>query len=125
MTDWKYRALFFCAVVAIAFAAVPLRAELISPMVGWQTDLSTLAHDVSGTVTIIDDDTIRVDDFIYDGTAPLVYFYLGTEDTRSAFAEGLSIGPQLSEAFDGTQGPLLIDLPAGETLEGYDAISVW
>lgn len=114
------------SIVAIAMLAAPATAGLTSPRVGWQTDLSTFEHSVSGTVTIVDDDTIRIDDFIYDGGGPRVYFYLGTEQTEAAFRSGLEIGPRLDvTSFDGSQSPLIIDLPAGETLEGYHAISVW
>ncbi len=113
-------------VVVMALLSSPATAGLTSPQVGWQTDLSMFDHDVSGTVTIVDDDTLRIDDFTYDGGGPLVYFYLGTEQTDVAFKAGLEIGPRLNvTSFDGTQGPMLIDLPVGETLEGYNAISVW
>ena len=41
----------------LAAAHTPVDAGLISPAVGWQAELATLAHHVSGTVTIVDDDT--------------------------------------------------------------------
>jgi len=116
----------FVAFVTMGLLTSSASAQLTSPQVGWQTELSTLGHNVSGTVTIIDDNTLRIDDFVYDGGGPQVYFYLGTEQTDAAFTSGLEIGPRLDNtSFDGTQGPLLIDLPVGETLEGYQAISVW
>ena len=34
---------------------------------GWQAELSTDFHDVSGTVTIVDDNTIQLNNFNYDG----------------------------------------------------------
>jgi hypothetical protein len=102
------------------------QAQLISPQVGWQAELSTIAHNVSGTVSIVDENTIQVDDFTYDGRGISVYFYLGQADTRPSFLSGLPIGSELvGSAFNGSQPPLLIDLPAGETLEGWNAISVW
>ena len=67
---------------------VPVHAGLISPEVGWQAELATLFHDVSGTVTIVDDDTVRVDDFVFDGGGPLVFFYLGTSNTDMSFESG-------------------------------------
>ncbi len=114
--------------VIVMFVAVhtPVHADLISPEVGWRAELNTLFHDVAGMVTIVDDDTVRVDDFVYDGGGPSVFFYLGTSNTDPAFESGLRIGSQLDvTSFDGTQAPMMIDLPAGETLEGYHAISVW
>lgn len=101
-------------------------AELNSPKIGWQADLSRLAHNVSGSVTIVDEDTVRVDNFTYDGGGLDVYFYLGQAETKQAFTDGLQIGPQLlGSNFTGNSPPLVIDLPAGQTLEGWNAISVW
>ncbi len=103
-----------------------VQAELTSPKVGWRAELSTIEEDVSGSVAIVDEDTVRIDDFTYNGGGISVYFYLGSSDTASAFRSGLRIGPQLlGTTFDGSQAPLIIDLPAGETLEGWQAISVW
>jgi hypothetical protein len=106
--------------------AAAVHAELTSPKVGWRTELSQVAHNVSGTVTIVDDDTVRFDDFTYDGGGISVYFYLGESDTIGSFISGLPFGPQLfGSSYDGSQPPLFIDLPDGETLEGRQAISVW
>ncbi|MCA9103712.1 MAG: DM13 domain-containing protein [Planctomycetales bacterium] len=105
---------------------MPSHAGVMSPMVGWQAELNTFAHDVTGTVTILDEDTVVVEDFTYDGQGLAVYFYLATEDTKDAFIDGLSIGPPLlGTLYKGNEGPLVIDLPDGETLDGYHAISVW
>jgi Electron transfer DM13 len=91
---------------------------------GWQATLSTAAHGVRGTATILDADTYRVDNFFYDGGGITVYFYLGATDTRQAFTNGLSTGPNLlGTAYNG--GSLTIDLPPGQTFDNYRAISVW
>jgi hypothetical protein len=115
------------ALVGIAvLTGAPAWAQLTSPKVGWQAQLSRLAHNVSGTVTILDENTIQVDNFTYDGAGLDVYFYLGRENTKPAFTSGLQIGPQLlGSMFSGSGPPLVIDLPAGQTLEGWNAISVW
>lgn len=111
---------------AIAATATAARAQLTSPQIGWQADLSTIAHDVSGTVTILDEDTLSISDFTYNGGGLSVYFYLGATNTQAAFESGLRIGPQLlGMPFGGTEAPWPIDLPAGETLEGYHGIAVW
>lgn len=106
--------------------AAPAQAELNSPKVGWRAELSRLSHNVSGSVTIVDEDTLRVDNFTYDGGGIDVYFYLGEANTKPAFTAGLQIGPQLlGSNFTGNSPPLMIDLPAGQTMEGWNAISVW
>ena len=91
---------------------------------GWQAPLSTLFHNVSGTVTIVDANTLLVEDFNYDGGGPAVYFYLGADNTDGSFNSGLGIGPLLTGTTY-TNDTLLVDLPGTQTLDGYTAISVW
>lgn len=91
---------------------------------GWRARLSTIAHNVSGTVIIEDANTLRIEDFHYDGRGPAVYFYLGANDSKEAYIEGLGLEPLLTgTSYSGDE--LLIDLPEGTTLDGYTAISVW
>ncbi len=119
---------FFAVTAALVIGGVvgTARADLTSPRVGWRAELNGNFHGVGGTVTIVDDDTVQVDSFTYDGGGISVYFYLGESDSTASFVSGLPIGPQLvGTAYDGSQPPLLIDLPVGETLEGWHAISVW
>lgn len=94
------------------------------PRAGWVADLSTNSHGVNGFVTIVDADTVQVDNFYYDGLGASVYFYLATADTKPAFIAGQQIGPQLLGTVY-TNGALTIDLPAGTTLDGQNAVSVW
>jgi hypothetical protein len=98
----------------------------ISPEIGSQATLVMDSHNVSGTVTIVDADTLRFDDFTYNGGASFVYFYLGTDETDAAFTAGLRVGTLLSGiVYDGTQDPFTVDLPLGVTVDGYYAVSVW
>lgn len=90
----------------------------------WKAQLSTLSHDVSGVVEIIDADTLRIENFNYDGGGPGVYFYLAPENTYESFLTGLPIGPLLTGTVR-TNDTLTIDLPDGLTIDGYNAISVW
>jgi hypothetical protein len=91
---------------------------------GWHAELSTLAHGVRGVVTVVDSDTIRVDNFYYDGNGVEVHFYLGTADSQAAFMNGLQIGPDLiGPPF--VNASMVIDLPAGESTDDYKAVSVW
>ncbi len=116
----------YWVIFLVAFSATGARAQLTSPQVGWQAEIGPGAHNVSGIVTIIDDNSIQVDNFTYNGGGISVYFYLGQTESSSAFASGLQIGPQLlGTVFDGTQPPLVINLPEGQTLEGWHAVSVW
>ena len=111
------------AVFLLMLCASQSAEAQMMPGVGYTTSLSTIFHDVSGTVTVLDEDTLLVEDFTYDGRGLSVFFYLATsEDT---IAMGLPIGPQLmGTAFDGTEEPFTIDLPEGMTVDGYNAVSV-
>jgi len=91
---------------------------------GWRATLSTLAHGVSGTVTIVDPDTFRIDGFFYDGRGISVYAYLGTSNTNAAFRSGLRTGPELLGTVYAGES-LEIDLPPGETFDNYAAVSIW
>ncbi|CAN5228549.1 hypothetical protein BH23VER1_BH23VER1_06780 [soil metagenome] len=124
----KTRPLSTILAVAILMTGLAGQASagVIFPGPGWEAILSTDFHQVSGRVTVIDEDTVMVEDFVYDGQGIDVYFYLGSEDSRPSFASGLQIGPQLlGTVYDGSGGPLVIDLPDGQSLQGYGAISVW
>lgn len=91
---------------------------------GWTATLSTLAHDVSGTVTIVDADTFRIDNFFYDGGGIGVYAYLAAANTNAAFTTGLQTGEDLfGTVYAGDT--LEIDLPPGESFDNYAAISIW
>ena len=96
------------------------------PLVGYKTQLSQFAHNVSGTVTVVDEDTLQFDDFTYDSGGIVVKFYLGSKESDDAFKNGLPIGSDLVGTFyDGTQEAFTVDLPVGQTIDGWNAISVW
>lgn len=112
--------------VAVAVSASTARAQLTSPQIGWVAELNTYYHNVTGTVSILDPNTLQIDDFTYDGGGPAVYFYLGSEDSQFDFPAEQPIGMLLSgNMYDGTQESFTVDLPVGETMEGWNAISVW
>ncbi|MAW59861.1 MAG: hypothetical protein CMJ94_03375 [Planctomycetes bacterium] len=91
---------------------------------GWQAELSMLAHDVRGVVTVVDDDTIRLDNFSYDGLGIEVRVTLATGDSNAAFQNGLAVGPDLVGTVFNNDS-LVLDLPAGETTRDYRAVSIW
>jgi hypothetical protein len=112
------------ALAAACLAAPALSQSSPYPRAGFRANLSTIAHDVDGFVTILDQDTLLVENFDYDGGGISVYFYLGAQNNANAFTNGLQIGPQLlGTVFD--DETLTLDLPPGATLDGYNAISVW
>jgi hypothetical protein len=94
------------------------------PRAGWETHFTQLGHGVRGTATILDERTIRLTHFSYDGLAPDMYVYLATNLTSAAFRNsGLTASPRLARAY--TNETYLVQLPVGQTLNGWNAISIW
>lgn len=90
-------------------------------LVGATGVLSERFHDVKGTVTVVDDCTLRVDGFSYDGGGLDVRFY-GAPD--GDFAAGTAITANLlGQSYDGDT--LTIALPEGVTLDDVKQLSVW
>jgi len=90
--------------------------------VGQVAMLSADFHGTTGTARIVDDCTIVVEGFGYDGTGIDVRFYgaLG-RDYGSGFA--LSDDLLLAGGYDGAS--LTLTLPPGHTLDEVDSISLW
>jgi len=85
--------------------------------------LSTFQHNVSGTVTILDDCTIEITGFNYDGGGPLVYFYAGTNGDYTS-----SNAFQFSKLLTGTSfsnNTLRLIIPDNKTLDDFNSLSVW
>ena len=103
---------------------LPQECVEIYPRSGYTAKLSSLAHGVAGNVAVIDARTIRITGFRYDGTGPLVYIYLGRDNSFAAFDSGRAIGavlqrrPYVDETID-------VQLPEGQTLDGFTAVSIW
>lgn len=90
---------------------------------GWRAELSTIFHDVDGMVIIVDERTIQVEHFTFDGGGPAVYFYLGETDSSPSFGDGIPISGRLSRPYDDES--LTLTLSPEQSLDGYGAISVW
>jgi len=93
------------------------------PYVGTVAELSTEAHGVSGTVTILDDCTIEVSQFNYDGLGPSVYFYGGV-DRNYIGVNGIPMGPQLNGQ-GWANDTILLTIPDGISLDDFNSLSVW
>ncbi len=90
---------------------------------GREADVPPGGHQAQCVATILDEHTIHVEHFTYDGTAPAVYFYLGETDTNNDFLNGLQLDPLLDRVCGDKS--LTLTLPEGESLDDYGAISVW
>jgi hypothetical protein len=113
----------FVAAVVVTVLGQAGFARALYPRAAWEADIPSGAHSVEALVTIVNERTLQVEHFTYDGTAPLVYFYLGASDDDTAFENGLQLEPLLDRPYNDES--LILNLPGGETLDGYNAISVW
>ena len=96
------------------------------PRAGWTAQLSTLQHGVSGTVTIVDERTLRLDAFNYDGGGPAVYVYLAGQDSNAAYTAGKAVGNRLDRrGVPYVNSSVVIQLPEGQTLDTFNAVSIW
>ena len=90
--------------------------------VGQTATLSQLDHNVSGTVTVIDDCTLKITGFNYDGGGIDVRVYLARNGNFSNGGFAVT-GDLLGAAY--VNATLTITLPAGITLDDFDSISIW
>jgi len=91
--------------------------------IGWSGTFETLAHNVSGKATIVDDCTIVVEQFDYDGEGPIVYFY-GAIAHDYASDSAFRIGNQLNGR-SYSNDEITLKLPQGTTLDDLSGMSVW
>jgi hypothetical protein len=108
-------------VVDISLASAQSACGSAHPAVGRSLELTRRSHRVGGTATIVDDCTIRIEGFTYDGGGREVRVYGG-------IAGDYENGPSLSEDLFGTpfDGEALeLRLPAGVDLDDFDGLSIW
>jgi hypothetical protein len=92
------------------------------PSVGLSGEFSTLQHDVAGTATILDDCTIEIEGFTYDGNGVDTRFVIDLDDD---FGDYTVISQELIPDGPYDDETITVPLPEGVTLEDVGAISVW
>lgn len=96
------------------------------PKIGQSAQLSAFAHGVSGTATIIDDCTVRIDAFNYDGQGINVRIYGGKNNQYEVSNGGFALsGNNLLRNTPYSNESITVTLPAGKTFDDLDGISVW
>ncbi len=91
--------------------------------VGHNGSFSTFAHNVSGKATIIDDCTIQITQFSYDGGGPEVYFYAAKNHMYSG-GDAFSISQKINGRIY-SDAVFLLRLPTNKTLDDLTGLSVW
>lgn len=93
------------------------------PMVGATGVFETFAHGVMGEARVIDNCTIEISNFSYDGLGPDVFFYGAIEHDYEG-ATGFSMGEQLNGRVYMNE-TIVVTLPESRTLDDINTISVW
>lgn len=91
--------------------------------VGQTGFFNTFAHNVAGKAEIIDNCTIKITQFSYDGGGPDVYFYAandGAYGNEGSFRMGRKLNGTSVE-----NAEFILKLPSGKTLDDLNGISVW
>lgn len=93
------------------------------PHVGWTADLgiNTGEGQVSGFVTIVDDCTLELHDFSYDGNGIDVRVY---GSTSANFRPAFTMGPNLVRRVF-TKETWRVSLPADKTLDDLSWVGIW
>lgn len=93
------------------------------PSVGATGELITRFHEVAGLVTVLDDCTLLIEDFQFDGNGLDVRLY-GAK--AGNFSGGLVLSAGLYNWPVGYAGETLeVTLPTGVTLDDFDSVSIW
>ncbi|MBX2803144.1 MAG: DM13 domain-containing protein [Myxococcales bacterium] len=92
------------------------------PEIGWEAEFVTRAHDVAGRAVIIDESTIELQDFTYDGGGVNARFFLLIDGEE--FHDTYELTDNLvGQAFD--EDTLTLDLPEGTSFEDFNLITLW
>jgi hypothetical protein len=81
------------------------------------------AHNVSGRAEFIDDCTIKITEFNYDGGGPEVYFY-GAVDHMYSEDAAFAIGQKINGIVY-NNNEVILRIPDNKTLDDITGISVW
>jgi Electron transfer DM13 len=92
-----------------------------SAKIGQVASLSTRSHNVKGQAKVIDDCTLEISNFSYDGGGLSKVFVYGGKGGN--YAAGFAIGPNLKGTVFNNQ-TLRVTLQAGD-LDKLDGISIW
>jgi len=94
-----------------------------STKTGFTGSFSTLAHNVSGQATVIDNCTLEITMFNFDGMAPNVRFYAGVNGNFSD-SEAFGIGERINGRSYSNE-TIVLELPEGKFVDDFDSLSVW
>jgi mono/diheme cytochrome c family protein len=90
--------------------------------VGQTAVLQKRFHGVEGTARIVDDCTIEITNFAFDGGGIDVRVYGGK---GGSYAKGFAMGDDLRKAGGYSGATVRVNLPVARTLDDLDGVSIW
>ncbi len=92
------------------------------PDVGWTAEFIGEHHDVAGTAVIVDENTIEIQDFVYDGGGINARLYLlaDGEDFHNTWELTDNL---VGDEFSGET--LTVDIPDDVSFEEWNLITIW
>lgn len=100
----------------------PTGCSATHPRVGQTAELQNFFHDVGGTAEIIDDCTIEITGFTFDGQGIDVQMYGGFE---GMYEDGFSMSENLVRDDPYLGETIRFTLPEGQTMDDVGGVSVW
>jgi hypothetical protein len=95
-----------------------------SEKIGQTASLRRFFHDVAGTATIVDDCTVEITGFSFDGGGIDVRIYAGNDGNFFQSQGGFALSEDLvGIAYN--ENTLRLTVPEGRSLDDFDSISVW
>lgn len=91
------------------------------PSVGSIAQLSRFSHQVGGTIRVVDDCTLEVSNFTFDGGGIDIRFYTGVDGN---FFSGSIVSQNLLGTFYSGQ-TVTFRLPSNISLDNFNSLSVW
>ena len=107
--------------VDISLANVTTECGSDHALVGKSLTFSTKFHQVAGTATVVDNCTIHLDSFTFDGQGIDIRVYTGS---NGSFRAGQSISKDLL-GMPFNQGSAILHLPLSVSLDDFDSLSIW
>ncbi len=111
----------------LSLAGAQTNCGSTSSKIGQTLSFSTLSHRVSGIARIVDDCTIQLEDFNFDGGGVDIRVYTGSISSSSGRFEESS-NPSISVNLlnqEFVNGNATVRLPAGVNINDIDALSIW
>lgn len=92
------------------------------PGIGWVAEFEGTAHDVAGTAVIVDERTIEIENFVFDGGGVNARIFLLADGAK--FTRDIELTDNLvGSPSDGET--LTLTLPQGVEFEDFNLITLW